>query len=587
MDQKNTNTQTNMFKLLAEEAKSFSTIQNIETMVSDNLGSFHHLPIQPLYLVLKNLPPEKIAECLPRLSYEQRNVLYDIDLWNRDQVSPHHFQYWLRVFSEVKDDALKLEFVKGEQFALFLKSRLTLWTFDVEEPIYPDHDYYFLTEDHQLLVEYDEHFQEVNELLSLIRHLYSELGVENAYAHLFKIVCDGQMSLEEEEYQKKKERQRDFGFVDYYEALDINSSFVHMEQLYGFLKRKTKAQVSHDKEDLDVHIKNQSLNLSAIIPFSDQFHTAVSELQKISDSKRQDYLQFNFIRLMNSQIELDNGLRKGAMAINHIGSRVKYILLLAMDFLFSPKIMNDVWKSENGDTKSIPLFQYFDFLDLYRIGNSLLAIPKKELKKALSEHHFEGDDEQFLGRYWTEFLDNTFLELPKLEGKDGTSKSISSDFEYLEWTHRIQCLKKLLPFARQFFETFSRLKSDGKLQDFYYLNYQVDTMDFESLILTSFANHFLGTLNEPMTSKLGLTIDEYKNFAKKILSPNGEFLLTPEIYQKIQHFLKSFGMDAIEGFNNYLQYLLKNQMEGYDYEQLSYDEFKHVGGPIILNQHQQ
>ena len=63
----------------------------------------------------------------------------------------------------------------------------------------------------------------------------------------------------------------------------------------------------------------------------------------------------------------------------------------------------------------------------------------------------------------------------------------------------------------------------------------------------------------------------------------GEFVLTPEIFQKIKFFSESFGLNNVFDFNNYLQQLIKSNLEGYDFLNLEDEEFKHVGGPIILS----
>ena len=45
------------------------------------------------------------------------------------------------------------------QKILYLKGKMSFWTFDLEEPEYPDHDNYFLTECNQLLFEFDDDFE--------------------------------------------------------------------------------------------------------------------------------------------------------------------------------------------------------------------------------------------------------------------------------------------------------------------------------------------------------------------------------------------------------------------------------------------
>jgi hypothetical protein len=223
------------------------------------------------------------------------------------------------------------------------------------------------------------------------------------------------------------------------------------------------------------------------------------------------------------------------------------------------------------------LFLKYDFAELYKIGHSLLMFQLKALKKALHLNNFEGDNENFLGDYWTSFLDETFDSPIKYKG------AITDLVQYEEWCYQIKTIVGLLPFAKKFCETFTELKNDGRVQDSFYINYTVDAIDFEALFLSAFANHFLGTYDQHNISKMGLTIDEFKSFALKIVGTQGKFVLTPELYQKIQKFIEIFGLSEVANIHNYLQNLLTSSLEGYEFEFMADDDFKHVGGPIILS----
>ena len=81
-----------------------------------------------------------------------------------------------------------------------------------------------------------------------------------------------------------------------------------------------------------------------------------------------------------------------------------------------------------------------------------------------------------------------------------------------------------------------------------------------------------------------MTVDEYKTFSQGIVSPSeGKFILTPELFKKIQKFTETYGLNQVFDFNNYLQDLLKSQLEGYDLDHMEEDDYTHIGGPIILN----
>ncbi len=560
--------------LLIKESDAYNHLEQIEQYVEES-KDLSVLPVQPIYLALRKLPIEKVAEYLPKFSKEQREVFLDIDLWSKDEIDIENFTFWLEAYSLTDSDEVKKDFVTSEQFLLYLKSKFNIWSFDSEDPSYPDHDYYFLTDDTLLLFEFDNSYAYVDHVRTLIRHLYYELGVEGAYTFLFKLVSDSFLILQEEQFNYRKDRMRDFGFVDYMDALEIENPFINIDFLNQFIKNK-KAITG----DLDQVSKNQNLHNSSLVAFKDHFKKVIDELLKISDQKRLDFLQFNFVRLINARLEHKAALKKGSVAMTRTGAQTKNLVLLGFNYLKSEQIRSQYLSQlpEEG------IFTLFDFSELYKIGNSLIKFNLKELKKALQLNQFEDENEKFLGDFWADFLDNTFDEPVKFcSPKKDKADAIIEFEEYELWLYKSRTLKDLLPYAKKFFDTFNKLKNEGRVQDSYYLNYTIDSIDFEAIILSSFANYLLGSFDEKNIFKLGLTIDEFKKFAMLVISTNGNFIITPELFKKIQSFAEIYGLNNIFDFNNYLQEILKKQLEGYDYNSLSYDDFQHVGGPIILN----
>lgn len=560
--------------LLMKESDAYTHLDQIEKYVEDG-ADLSVIPVQPAYLALKKLPLDKVAEFLPKFSKEQRAIFMDIDLWQKDEIDIEHFTYWLQAYSLVDSDEVKTDFVSSEQFLLFLKSRFNVWTFDAEEPNYPHHDNYFLTDDNLLLFEFDETFSHVDEARALIRHLYYEMGVEGAYTFLFKMVSDSFLTLQEEEFQFRKERMRDYGFVDYIDALEVENPFINIDFLNLFIKNKTPATGA-----IDEIAKNQNLHNSSLVAFKDHFKKVIDELLRVTDLRRADFLQFNFVRLINARLEFQGSLKKGSVAMTRTGAQTKNLVLLGFNYIKSTNHLEKV--PEEG------LFALFSFTDLYKIGNSLIKFNLKDLKKGLAKNEFEGKREIFLGDYWNNFLDNSFDIPTKFHSpKDDSPKTII-EFEELQlWGYKTKTLIELMPFAKKFYETFDEMKNDNRLMDSYYLNYKVDEIDFPALLLSNFANFYLNSFNEKINNakneKLGLTVDEYKKFSAGIISnSDGKFILSPELFKKIQNFSSAFGLDQVFDFNTYLQELLKSQLEGYDLEHMNIEDFKHVGGPIIL-----
>ena len=65
---------------LVSESEAYTSMELIETYIEKGVG-LSSLPIQPLYLAIKSLPLEKITNCLPMFSKEQRKAFLDLDLW--------------------------------------------------------------------------------------------------------------------------------------------------------------------------------------------------------------------------------------------------------------------------------------------------------------------------------------------------------------------------------------------------------------------------------------------------------------------------------------------------------------------------
>lgn len=562
-----------MLSKLLFEGKSYRAYEDIEKLVEVE-ADLSMVPIQPLYTSLLTSSTDQIATVLPKLSSEQRQAFVDLDLWEKDHIDVNSFEYWIEVYSKVKDLDLTQEFVNSEDFLLYLKSRINIYTFDVEDPEYPDHDYYFLTDDNLLLIEYSEEYRYPHELKYLIRNLYDSLGVENAYSMLFKLVNDSFAVLQEQQYNSKKERLRDLGFVDYYDALEKTHHFISYKQIDNFILKKSSLT-----PELDIQAKNQSLHGSALASFDQTMESLFQELLKVTDAKRLDYLQFTFLRLVNSTITLNDALRGGSVELSRIGKVTRKYLELGLE------------KCHEVLGEAVVIFENFDFFDLYRIGKSLIHLEKSKIKKALRNTAFEKEDyEYFLGAWWGSFLENSDLEIPKVKtyGAALHAKDVGQLSAYYYWKKEVNLFKASTPFIQSFFEMLTKLKEDGKLHDEFYLNYEVENIDFESILISSYINFSLGHFSGKDVNKMGVTISELKVFFEKyFLKYEEEYVLRPLedtlLQQSTGEFIKKFGFEVIEGFENYLYGVLSEHLSGYNYDTLSEDDFKHIGGPILLN----
>lgn len=565
----------NVIENILIESKAYTSMDLIENALSEG-QNLKHFPLQPLYLVLKGLPIEKVSTSLSLLSPKQRKVFCDIDLWQKDDIDLVHFPSWIVAHAQCEDDSIRFEFASSAEFGLFLKARFNVWTFDVEEPEYPDHDNYFLTEDNLLLIEFDEDCNFVDEVRQLIKDLYTELGVEKAYAHILKYVSEGYLTLQEEEYNLKKQFLVDYGFVDYYDALEVDNAFPSLSHIDYYIKGK-KSQTG----EVDSLAKEQTLHSTSLMAFEKGIENLQSELNKVTSEKRFQFLHFNFVKLVNATTTLDNALKHGSVAMTKAGAKTRNKVLLGFSYIKDFALPSGLVNLEEGKS----LFDYFEFTDIYKIGNSLMNLNLKELKKALHRSHLEDDNENFVGSYFSDFLDNSFGEqiLYSRYGRNEKAVPLTSFDVYKEWKKVGELFIAMAPFIAKFNEAYKALINEGKLSDNFYLNYTVDSIDFEAVIISSFANHFLGTYEKTSGQKMGLTIDEFKKFVQATISAEGHLVIDEKMKTSMSVFSNNYGFNTVEGFTNYLEQILKDHLEGYDYTVLDENEYRHVGGPIILN----
>jgi hypothetical protein len=571
----NSVTNKDLLSLILQEASLYNRIQDLEAMVETG-GDLAGIPVQPLYLALKQSSKEQVALVLPKLSKSQRVALLDLDLWKKDDIDVQSFQYWVETYSLCPDLKIIAEFAKSEEFMLFVKSRVNIQTIDMEEPEYPNHDNFFVTDDDLLLFEFDEAFEHSKEVQFFIKNIYGELGVDNAYSFLFKVLVDSQSLWQEQEYQFKNERLRDLGFVDYYDALRFRAYYNSLPQLDGFIKAQKSATGEIDDESLA-----QNLHASVVISYKQGLDDMRDELGKLDDVKRQNYLRFNFIRMVNATITLEDGLKSGSIALNRTGRETRCFLELALDYIK----LNHPEKSH----AKYGVFYYFDFADLYKIGGSLIHIEKKRVKDKLLGFGFTEQAESFLGGFWTRFLDAFYDNIPEvLTFEDHKAQEINSFKSYNKLKSYASLLIDLLPYMIKFKQTLNNLIKTNAIYDQFYLNYKTDDIDFDAILISSFINFGLAQKNQTVASqKMGVSISELKQFISHYftMSETGSVIQSFELVLKedLLKFTHEYGFDKIEYFDSYLYYILKQNLEGYEFEQLSDEEFAHVGGPIIFN----
>ena len=375
------------------------------------------------------------------------------------------------------------------------------------------------------------------------------------------------MIIQEDEYEDKCYRLKELGFVSHLESLEIHNSFPSREILDNFIKKKNTQTAT-----IEIEGRSQTLPENSLTAFKNEIPGISADLSKIEDQRRQDYLHFNFLRMINSGLTIDNAMKSGGIAMTRVGNRTRSLLELGYDYI-----------RQQIDSDKL-LFDLFDFTDVFKVGNSLVSFVQKNLKKKMASTALSRQD-GFLGRYWVDYIDNSFdfpIKYVDVFGSGSRPQPITNRELFLKWEKRSETLIALLPFADQFFLNYRDLLEANKIRDEFYLNYKVDEIDLESILISTFANFALGNFEKDNVNRIGLSLKEYKSFAIALLDEEGRVTTSTKIGKKISEFILKFGMENVVDLEDYILGILTEQMEGYDYDNLSKDDFKHVGGPIIL-----
>lgn len=543
----------NILTQMLSEAEHYQDLTSIEACL-ENKDDFSQVPAQPLFFALKNSTMDQIIEVLPKLNKEQRQFLVDASVWDKDQLDISHFENLLDVYAKINTLEIQEEFVKNDEFLLYLKSRCNIHTFEIEDQNYPDHDNFFLTDDNLFLIEFDENFNYSEQLQYLLKIYYSFYGVEQAYRNLYTLILDSFVNIEETAYVDKTDRLRDYGLLSYHEALSWLAPFKNNSQLDHFIKNKNTRIPK-----IENFIANQTLHYSVLRYFENNQHSLYDLVpaSHVNDSNHIDYIKFDFIKTINAGLSLKGIFNSSALSLNKGLDAISHCIYLGASYI---KIMKD---------KNTQIEDYV-FSDFYRVGISLIYILNDRLKK-INPTAFWGDNLNSL-------IHSLMESHPKFNNEYVTS------MEQLDKVLKVvDFIEKFSSYIRSLESQFKNLVENSQINDQFYLNYSVNDIDFESILISLFIHFDLNNEINAHQPKLGIATTELKTFVLKyfqgkiaqIDNTNGA------LNKKIMDFSEKLAEQSAE-LNEYLMSLLNTHLSGYEYSEMSDDDFAHLGGPILL-----
>ena len=508
------------------------------------------IALWPLYFIIRNGTSNEISRAMPLLSVTQREFLIDLDCWDKQDYDLESFEKWMGIFYTTQDIKLCAELVTSDNFKLYLKGKFNLYTFENEHPVYPDHDNFFITDDFSFLIEYEEKFKSVDELKYLLSNFYAQLGVEKAQLELMTIISESYFDIQEAEYNLKRDRLDDVGYVDYYEALKANQ-ILGMKKIEQLIKSRlthsylsSEARIEQNNEEYEIQKTNKFESIE------DQIK---SELIEVEDPKILKFLPIDYIRTLNARFALNSSLKKEDKDLMTDSLETQGHISLGFDYL------KDYLKSQD-DQRNI--FEFFSFKDLALIGRSLIEHQIVLMKKVLKRFDLSHED-HFIGDFFIIFLQDLFDMNRKIK-MNGEIQTITTLEKYQYFKDKSDLLLDLASLMKTFKQELVSFK------DLRYLNYTLDEIDFEALLLTRYLKFQLRI----DSNNYGVSKEDFQNF---IRNPN---LINKEA---IKNFIESYKLDIVDKIELYLEEILIDHFGHLMKDGINVSELKFTSGVLIKN----
>ena len=183
------------------------------------------LPAVQLFFSIKELDQEEMSLLLPQLTEEQWTSFMDLDLWDKDELNTNALLHW-ESFTLESEDAVARKLLRAtdpELLQLLWRREIQIIPrvdndeFEMEPPM--DRDT-FITPDNNYLIVLPEDPEKSRLVHSLIQRLY-QLEPDFARICLENSRYVTSIELEETAFRNRCRRTEDFGFQDYFDALEI------------------------------------------------------------------------------------------------------------------------------------------------------------------------------------------------------------------------------------------------------------------------------------------------------------------------------------------------------------------------------
>jgi hypothetical protein len=367
------------------------------------------LPVETLYLALKEADPETAVWFYQNALPSQVQGLVDIDCWTG---SEFHVDRAISFFKDISlMDPVKLrEYMQGLDPELIVRVLLELCEvkdFDHQEPIDLPENHFIISPDNKYVLVLKTEDPSVREsLMHWLNHL-SASNLDLMRRHLESCKWEQISDLEEFSYQIKKGRLEDMGFVDYHEALKIYSFGSASELRDQLIKnpiskdQKLRVRSLNDADETQEPLMPQEWWPQALAGPLNADGFLSKALSEITNPALRETLLQEIIRTVNASLAADKVLHQDLEEISKAAARARKYLDLGLTYL-----------AQGQKTQGANWLETQALTEIYRVGWLVVQDLQKAVKQLIQKTpvHFFGDTD-------AQLLQSLLGRHPTLEGK--------------------------------------------------------------------------------------------------------------------------------------------------------------------------
>lgn len=463
------------------------------------------------------------------ISSNEKQFLIDVFCWNKDEFSADAFYQILpNILDSIKGDKnLTFLFFNSYEFHLFLKSNYEFYNFEQEEQNYPEHDNFFISKDFSFLFEYQLGEKSSDIIEEILDNVLQVVGSEYFISKLQISNADSFQMLQEEAYTAKVSRLASSGYPSYEESLEWQTPL-------------TKLSGDTDSSSLKLSLENKALETTNLtIPTFSLLKT----LQAIFEFKKSNNV--------NEEIASSGLLKKSLEEVLFYIKLGKQVLLQQGQIVFD------------------------DYKKIYRAGKTKILEGKKvsnSFRTAMLGNNYPWS---FIGDILSNIADDFLAEALKIkENKQYDDKYLLSSIDNIE--NSIKLMKVFIKNQNIIDKFWLRYKDIS--DDANFLNYTKDQVNFEGLIITDFISSLLVRNVSTENHSINLSIMNLQAFIQQ-WNTSTQVTQLEMLHTYIENF--ELAQEDKQVLITYLQSILNLEILSLNYEKMTNDDYRFVGGVIL------